>query len=86
MPNPSDQPEPMDDLPEGTDAMSSSPGPGDLAALAARPSTHDEPRDAVEPLDEFRVPAENQPPGVTGLVIGNPEAKRRAQAAEWSEE
>lgn len=37
-------------------------------------------------LDEFPLPAEGQPPGVTGLVVGDPEAKRRAQVAEWSEE
>ena len=70
-----------EDFPEGTDALSTSPGPGDLAALFEHPLAEDE-----ESLDEFPVPAEGQPPGVTGLVVGDPEAKRRAQAAEWSEE
>jgi hypothetical protein len=65
----------MDDLPNGTDALSSSPGPGDLAALAGHPLTDDETKDHDELLDEFPVPAEDQPPGVTGLVVGDPKAE-----------
>jgi hypothetical protein len=59
----------MEDLPQGTEALSSSPGPGDLAALAEHPLEGDE-----EPLDEFPVPSEDQPSGVTGLVVGDPDA------------
>ena len=59
----------MEDLPQGTEALSTSPGPGDLAALVEHPLKDDE-----DPLDEYPVPSEDQPPGVTGLVVGDPDS------------
>jgi hypothetical protein len=59
----------MDDVEAGTDALSTSPGPGDLAAIAE----HDD----NKTLDEFPVPSEGAPSGVTGLVVGEPEPPAR---------
>lgn len=55
-----------DEAEEGVDTFSSSPGPGDLAAMA-------EHGEDDEPLDESPVPSEGEPSGVTGLVVGEPE-------------
>ena len=55
----------MNDVETGAEVLSTSPGPGDLAAIAES--------EEEETLDEFPVPSEGAPSGVTGLVVGEPE-------------
>jgi hypothetical protein len=65
----SNETDPSADVETGTDALSTSPGPGDLAAIAE----HDE----EESLDGFPVASEGAPSGVPGLVVGEPEPSDR---------
>jgi hypothetical protein len=61
----SNETDPAADVETGTDVLSTSSGPGDLAAIAEH--------DAEEFLGGFPVSSEGAPSGVTGLVVRIPE-------------